>query len=865
MPPASLTVVKNDTTDSNTSFGFTSTPTPPLSSFNLQDPSNKTKTFASIPAGSYSVTEDNKDGWTLDSVVCTSTLNSSTFTYSGRTANITLQPGDSVTCTYTNSPIIPDVGRIKIIKTVDAGGSSFTSGTFEVTASCGEAGTFVKDIMYPAPGFIEIGDLPTGTECTVTETDKPTPPSDYSWGSEVITGSPATVTFQGTATVTVANKLTRDLGSLEITKTLDVGGSNFDTTTTFAISYECTLAGVVTKSGTANLAKDGVATITGIPTGSVCTVTEPAFPGAPTGYSWSKTITGSPTAAITKDGTATVTVANKLTRDLGSLEITKTLDVGGSNFDTTTTFAISYECTLAGVVTKSGTANLAKDGVATITGIPTGSVCTVTEPAFPGAPTGYSWSKTITGSPTAAITKDGTATVTVANKLTRDLGSLEITKTLDVGGSNFDTTTTFAISYECTLAGVVTKSGTANLAKDGVATITGIPTGSVCTVTEPAFPGAPTGYSWSKTITGSPTAAITKDGTATVTVANKLTRDLGSLEITKIFDPKTSGFTGKFSITVDCDVDSFDQTLMVGAGETKTISGIPTGTKCTVSEPSLPTDPTGWTFGTPVLDPASGQVTIATRATTYTVKVTNSITRDTGSIRIEKTVNKGTSNFTSGSFGFTLTCTNPTATYTTTVVYPTPGFNTVNNIPTGSVCTISETSKPTPPSGYSWQTPVISPNPVTVTTKGATVTVKVTNSLTKTALTPGYWKNHLDQAFALLPNAKLGNTYTVSTKTLATKVYNAMNCSSSKPNDAIGCLAGHLLSTKYNLANGTDACIAAVVTKADAFLSGQVVDGVTGINYVGPAGNYSSLTAAQRNLAISLKNALDKYNNNGGC
>ena len=67
-----------------------------------------------------------------------------------------------------------------------------------------------------------------------------------------------------------------------------------------------------------------------------------------------------------------------------------------------------------------------------------------------------------------------------------------------------------------------------------------------------------------------------------------------------------------------------------------------------------------------------------------------------------------------------------------------------------------------------------------------------------------------------------------------------MNCSSSKPNDAIGCLAGHLLATEYNLLNGTDACIAAVVGKADAFLSGQVVDGVTGIKYTGPGGKYSA-------------------------
>jgi len=39
---------------------------------------------------------------------------------------------------------------------------------------------------------------------------------------------------------------------------------------------------------------------------------------------------------------------------------------------------------------------------------------------------------------------------------------------------------------------------------------------------------------------------------------------------------------------------------------------------------------------------------------------------------------------------------------------------------------------------------------------------------------------------------------------------------------------------------------------------------VPGINYVGPIGNYT-LSVAQPNLVISLKNALDKYHNNLGC
>ena len=146
-------------------------------------------------------------------------------------------------------------------------------------------------------------------------------------------------------------------------------------------------------------------------------------------------------------------------------------------------------------------------------------------------------------------------------------------------------------------------------------------------------------------------------------------------------------------------------------------------------------------------------------------------------------------------------------------------------------------------------------------------------------LTPGYWKNHLAPVSATcapkdgcsnngpwtsqyLPQP-IGN-YSVDTTAKVTAIFAGMNCSSSSSQDAIGCLAGHLLATELNLANGSSTCIAGTVADANAFLKGQVVMGVTGITYTGPSGTYT-LTSAQRNLAIQLKNKLDTYNNGGGC
>lgn len=154
------------------------------------------------------------------------------------------------------------------------------------------------------------------------------------------------------------------------------------------------------------------------------------------------------------------------------------------------------------------------------------------------------------------------------------------------------------------------------------------------------------------------------------------------------------------------------------------------------------------------------------------------------------------------------------------------------------------------------------------------------------ALTPGYWKTHLANSASSGPwtDASCGtaalkltgggcskngvwtkqylpislNGYSVDTILKAAQVFAKMNCSSTKDNDAVGCLAGHLLATKLNVANGSNPCINAVITQADNFLTSI---GYTG---TGPSGTYS-LTKAERAAVILLKNALDKYNNGGGC
>ena len=150
---------------------------------------------------------------------------------------------------------------------------------------------------------------------------------------------------------------------------------------------------------------------------------------------------------------------------------------------------------------------------------------------------------------------------------------------------------------------------------------------------------------------------------------------------------------------------------------------------------------------------------------------------------------------------------------------------------------------------------------------GQAKTCTITNNDIAPRRTQGYWKTHADATTALLPQT-LGS-YAVITFADALAVFNAMNCSSSKAADLIGCLAAQLLAAKLNLANASDPCIQPTVTKAAAFLSGGTVTAggvtATGVTYTGPSGT-STLSASQRAVAETLKDALDRYNNNKkGC
>lgn len=99
---------------------------------------------------------------------------------------------------------------------------------------------------------------------------------------------------------------------------------------------------------------------------------------------------------------------------------------------------------------------------------------------------------------------------------------------------------------------------------------------------------------------------------------------VGSLQINKAVNNKPAGYSSpSFSMVVDCSDDSFDQTVQVTDGGSQTISNIPEGTTCTVTEPTLPSPPTGYVYDPPNISPAAPYTIVA--GSTVGVNVTNSL------------------------------------------------------------------------------------------------------------------------------------------------------------------------------------------------------------------------------------------------
>jgi hypothetical protein len=463
--------------------------------------------------------------------------------------------------------------------------------------------------------------------------------------------------------------------------------------TAFTALVSCTdgfTTTVALDTGTAGVASTVVRPIA---TGATCTVTEPAQPAG-----WQLEGISPNPVVVGPDPTnpAVVTITDQ--RRTGRIDIVKQvvgpiagapqdftvdLDCPGDTFDTDVTLRVP----------DSGDA-----AAATVGGIPTGMQCTLAED---GPPPGWSLTSI---TPDPVTVGDEPATVTLVN--TRRTGSLTVTKRIE--GDPAGASTTFDLHASCPGAGLEqdisldVTNGTA-----ASRTLTGIPTGVTCTVTEDQTPA---GWALDSITPGS---AVVGSGPPVEVVATNV-RQTGGITVTKTLSGPVDGASTHFSAFLDCDGTRYDQQLSAditsGTTRTVTVTGIPTGTSCAFTEVNIPPQ---WQLG----GVASNIVSITT---TDPVLVNAVNVRRTGDLHVVKAV-AGDPPDHEVSFDLRLDCSDNVFDTLVPVNLAATSHQVAENfsgIPTGVTCRVTERALPN-----GWELASITPASVTVGPAPVVVTV----------------------------------------------------------------------------------------------------------------------------------------------
>ena len=407
--------------------------------------------------------------------------------------------------------------------------------------------------------------------------------------------------------------------------------------------------------------------------------------------------------------------------DAGSLQLTDTLPAG-----------VTAVANSAVDVNSCGISTAIAPGSVALTGgsIPAGGSCEIDVTVTSVAPSQTAYQNTIgVGAMTAKVggSPASNGIETSAPLTVNPPPALTINKTVS-GSPSTGLNASFAFTTVCTKDGNAVSGSpfsstitVASPATTGSASVNGIPVGSNCKVSEtpPQAAGAPTNYQWGAT----PQDVSVKTTSAGVSApfTNPLTRLTGTLTISKtVSGGPATGLNATFAFTAVCtDTDNstisgspFSASITVASpatGGSATVSGIPAGASCVVSEtaPAASSAPANYQWGA---TPAA--VTVAMKSSGAAAPFTNTLTRITRDLVINKTVSGGPATGLNATFTFTTTCSDGSnavsgSPFTSTVSVASPattGSATVKAIPAGAACAVKETA-PTAasaPAGYQW-------------------------------------------------------------------------------------------------------------------------------------------------------------------
>jgi len=411
-----------DPSGSSQSFDFTSNYGDAFSLTDAASPNDSGDLLPTSEGGLYSVSESAVAGWDLTSASCDD----------GSSVDaIDLQPGETVTCTFTNTI---QRGNILIDKVTDPSGSSQS---FDFTTSYGDAFSLTDAATPNDSGDLlptSEGGLYSVSESAVAGWDLTSASCDDGSPVDAIDLAPGE-----TVTCTFNNKIQR--GHIVADKVTDPSGSSqsFDFSTNYSVDFSLTDGATPNDSGEL------------LPTSEsqLYSVSEAAVAG------WDLTSAtcddGSPVDAIDLQPgeTVTCTFNNKIQR--GHIVVDKVTDPSGAaqSFEFTTNYGPAFGLTDAATPSDSGEL------------LPTseGGLYSVSETAVAG------WDLTSAscddGSPVSAIdlAPGETVTCTFNNRIQR--GHIVVDKVTDPSGStqSFDFTTSYGTPFSLTDAATPNDSG----------------------------------------------------------------------------------------------------------------------------------------------------------------------------------------------------------------------------------------------------------------------------------------------------------------------------------------------------------------------------------------------------------------------
>lgn len=265
----------------------------------------------------------------------------------------------------------------------------------------------------------------------------------------------------------------------------------------------------------------------------------------------------------------------------GDLVVNKTFAGEGAGLQGAITLNVA--CGAAGTFVIEIPAGTAAGVSQTISDLPVGTVCEVSEPVT-GSNTQVTVTPVLPGPVT--VTADGPNVLDVANTVDLNPGSLTVVKSLTGAAAGLQGDITVIVT--CEDAGIeetlTIPAGSA--AGDYAGTITDIPAGTACTVTEPQ-----TGATDLVAVTtGLPEVVEIQPGAdSQALVTNDVSYIYGSLVLTKTITGPGAGLQSDVRIVLTCG-DSFTEEILIPAGtvagdQIRAFDRVPAGSSCTVTEP----------------------------------------------------------------------------------------------------------------------------------------------------------------------------------------------------------------------------------------------------------------------------------------